>query len=205
MSAETCTSCQPRHPSWRWARALLLVALVAAGCFLAVRTLAPKLRDPGPAEIKAALADGLIVLEQAIRQVNKLSAEARREVMRSPQAQSYFQRLGPGQRLEFVRRTLDRGIQLQIERYEGLSKEERRAFVAELQRRQRGARDELGAATPGQTAQAREVLDAAGFAAVMERAAEALQELSSSDEGAELAPLFEGVLQQLNNMKDSGR
>jgi len=184
--------------SWRWARALLLVALVALGCFFAVRTLTPRLRDPGPEEIKTRMGDGSLELEKAIELINRLDPRERREVMQSPQAQSYFQSLPPGQRVEFVRRTLDRGIQTQIERYRKMNKEERQAFVEEVQERQREARERLDKMTPKEKQDLREMLSSSDFITVIEKAVKTYLRVSSSEERAELAPLFDGALENLN-------
>lgn len=185
----------------RWARALFLAALVALGCALAVRLLAPRFRDPGPEEIKARMSNGSLELEKAIEQVNKLDASARREVMQSAEAQSYFQSLPPEQRIQFVRRTLDRGIQEQLERYKKMTKEERKAFVEEVQERQREARERMNKMTPEEKKQLRETLNSSDFMAVIEKAVKTYLRVSSSEERAELAPLFDGALENLDYAK----
>ncbi|MGD0092430.1 MAG: hypothetical protein ABSE73_21145 [Planctomycetota bacterium] len=185
----------------RWARALLLAVLVAAGCVLAVKLLTPRVRDLEPEELKARMGDGSLELEKAIELVNKLDAGARREVMQSPQAQSYFQSLPPAQRIQFVRRTLDRGIQEQLDRYKKMNKEERKAFVVEVQERQREARERMSRLTPEEKKELRDTLNSSDFTAVVEKAVKTYLRVSSSEERAELAPLFDGALENLDYAK----
>jgi hypothetical protein len=145
--------------------------------------------------------DGSLALNDAVEQVNKLDVSARREVMRSAEAQAYFQRLQPDQRLQFVRRTLDRGIQDQIERYRKLDPEEKKAFIAEAQERQQQAREQMNNMSPEQKKSVREMVESSDLAAVVENAVKTYLKVSSSEERAELAPLFDGALDNLNYAK----
>jgi len=198
MAEERAATAEASRAFWRWARALILVLLVAASCALAVRSLTPRVRDLDPEEIKTRMGDGSLELEKAIELINKLDASERREVMQSAQAQSYFQSLPPGQRIQFVRRTLDRGVQAQIERYRKMNKEERRAFIEEVQERQRQARERMDKMTAQEKKELRETLSSSDFAAVVEKAVKTYLRVSSSEERAELAPLFDGALENLN-------
>ena len=198
MAEMRAATAQSSRAFWRWGRALLLAALIAAGCVLAVRAITPRVRDLAPEEIKTRMGDGSLEVEKAIEQINKLDARERREVMQSPEAQSYFQSLPPGQRIQFVRRTLDRGIQAQIERYRKMNKEERQAFIEEVQARQREARERMDKMTPEEKKQLSQTLSSSDFAAVIERAVKTYLRVSSSEERAELAPLFDGALENLN-------
>ncbi|MCY3022051.1 MAG: hypothetical protein NTW87_23815 [Planctomycetota bacterium] len=185
----------------RWAGAVLAVALIATGCYFAVRALTPKVRDPGPEEIKAGMADGKLPLETAIQQINRLDVRDRREVMQSPEAQGYFQKLKPEQRIELVHKTLDRSIQDHIERYRKMNKEERAAFIEEVQERQREARERMANASDEERQQMREMLESSNMLAAVEKAVQTYLQVSSSEERAELAPLFDGALENLNLAK----
>lgn len=192
---------ESRRPFVRWARALALVAVVAAVCVFSVRALTPKVRDPGPADIKAHMDDDSLALDDAVEQVNKLDVSDRRDVMRSAEAQAYFQRMQPGQRLQFVRRTLDRGIQDQIERYRKLDPEGKKAFIEEAQERQQQAREQMNNMTPEQKKSVRETVESSDLLVVVENAVRTYLKVSSSEERAELAPLFDGALDNLNHAK----
>jgi len=197
MRGSSPASSESARVFWRWGRALALVAVVVAGCFFAGRALTPKVRDLGPDGLKARMSDGSLELETAVEQINRLDAQDKRQVMQSPEAQAYFQGLKPDQRLHLVRRTLDRTIQQQIERYRKMDPEERAAFIAEVQERQREAREQMRS-NPERT---REMVNSSDFVSVVENAVKTYLRMSSSEERAELAPLFDGALDNLNYAK----
>ena len=186
---------------WRWVRAIAIVALIVVGCYASVKALTPKVRDPGPDEIKARMADGSLELDQAVEQINKLDARDRRGLMQSPEAQGYYQSLAPQQRLDLLRRTLDRGIQQQIERYRKMNKDEREEFIADAQSRQAEAREQMSHMSESERKDLREMVNSSDLAVVVEKAVKAYLAASSSEERAELAPLFEGALDNLNYAK----
>jgi hypothetical protein len=185
----------------RWTKALGAAALVAVVCFVAVRALTPKVRDLGPDEIRARMEADELPLDTAIEQINRLDVRDRRALMRSPQADAYFQRLTPDARLKLLRETLDRGIRDQIERYRKMNKEERAAFIEEAQARQAGVRQEMENMSPGEREQMREMVSSTNIAEVVERAVQAYLKASSSEERAELAPLFDGALENVNRAR----
>lgn len=185
-------------PAWRWFRAAIFVIVVAGLAHGAVRLLSPKVRDMTPDEVRDRMAADSLSLDKAIEQLNRMDVRDRREVMQSPDAQKYFQKLKPADRMRFVNETLDRGIRTQIERYRKMSKEEKQEFIEQIHQVQAEERERLQNMGPEERAQVKQMMDASNFEQVVENAVKAYLSASTSEERAELAPLFDGAL---DNMK----
>ncbi|MCZ7643775.1 MAG: hypothetical protein M5U26_00590 [Planctomycetota bacterium] len=186
----------------RWAKALALVLGILIVCYLAGQRLAEKVRDATPEELMTRLgAEEPPALDEVIAQVNRMEVQKRREVMRSPQAQRFFERLAPEQRARFVKETLDRGIQDQIERYRKLAPEERKAFIEEALERQRKFREQMEELPPEERKRMRDLASNANMQETVERAVKEFLRVTSSEERAELAPLYEGALENLKKAR----
>jgi len=194
------SSATVRSPLARFFRAGVLIVVVACACYFAVRLVSPKVRDYTPTELKAKLDEG-VPIDQAIEQVNRLTPEGRRDVLTSPEAQSYLNKLKPDQRLRFVKETLDRGIRQQLEHYQKLTPEERIAFRDEVLTRQREERKRLEN-DPEHREQVHSMVTSGDFEAVMERAVQSFLSITSSQERVELKPLFEGALDNLKYARE---
>ncbi len=183
----------------RWGGAIGLLVLILAACYVGGQSLARRVGDYSPEEIRERMASpeaGLAVV-QAIEQVNRLNVAEWREVMRSEEARAYIQRLAPEERLHFVKETLDRGIQDQLQRYHKMSKEERQAFIEQAKKNQREARANMDKLSEKQKEEMRAFAASGSIEELIERALKAYLSLTSSDERAELAPLFDGALENL--------
>lgn len=192
-----------RSAAWRWAGAIVVLAGILGACYAGGRTLSERVRDLTGEELRAKMADAdaHLTTEEAITQVNRLNADDRRAVMQSPEAQRFIQRQKPEDRLHFVEKTLDRGIQQQIERFRKLNKEERVAFVEEVKQRQREARERMDNLPPEEKKKLRESLDASNIQQMLDKAVKAYLSLTTSDERADLAPLYEGALENLDHAR----
>ena len=185
----------------RWVRVCVLLAIIVAASYFLGRTAAKKVRDLTPDEVRARMDDDSLPLEMAIEQINRLDVQDRREVMRSPQAQNYFQRLKPDQRLRLVRETLDRGIQQQIESFRNMKPDERAQFVDEARARQREARERMENMSEADKQSMRQMMSSGKMEEVIDRAMHEYLAVTSSEERAQLAPLFDGALDNLNFAK----
>ncbi|HEY3319833.1 MAG TPA: hypothetical protein VGP72_05080 [Planctomycetota bacterium] len=188
----------PSGNAKRWLKAGALVAAISLVCFAAVRLSTRHVRDLQPQEIREKMESSELPLERAIEQVNRLDVQDRRELMQSREAQTYFRNLQPEQRKRFIQETLDRGIRQQIERYRQLNKEQRAEFIAEIQQRQAEERERLRNLPEKERAEMRAAITQGQLEQIVERAVQAYLSVSSSEERAELAPLFENALQNLN-------
>jgi hypothetical protein len=192
-----------RQAFWRWTQAGALVVLILCACLYVGHVLARRVADLTPAQIRERMAaEQTPPVETMVEQVNRLNALERREVMTSAEATRYFQRLRPDERLRFVRQTLDRGIQEQIERYRNMNKDERSAFVEETKERQRQARERMDKMTPQEKEEMRAALQESNMQEVIERAVKEYLSVSTSEERAELAPLYNGALENLNHARN---
>jgi hypothetical protein len=189
------------HPAWRWLRAGIVVGLVAGVCYGAVRLLSHKVRDLTPDEVRQRMDADTLPLDSAIEQLNRMDVRDRREVMQSPDAQKYFQKLKPADRMRFVNETLDRGIRANIERYRKMNKDEKQAFIEEIQQAQSDQRERMQNMSPEEKAQMKQALEASNFEQIVENAVKAYLSASTSEERAELAPLFNGALDNMKTMR----
>lgn len=195
----------------RYARAIILIAVVLALCIWGVHALSGRIRDLTPDELREQMANAanasdaqtpekaleVLPLEQVITQVNRMSPEHRRELMRSDAARDYLLRLKPEQRRHFVEETLDRGIQQQLERFHKMDKEERKQFVADIRKRQQEAREKMDQLPPEKKEELRKLANSENVAEALERASKTFLSVTTSDERAELQPLYEGALDNL--------
>mgnify|MGYP001459956561 CR=1 FL=1 len=78
-----------------------------------------------------------------------------------------------------------------------MSKEERKQFVAEMRKRQQEAREKMDQLPPEKKDELRKLANSDNVAEVMERAAKTFLSVTTSDERAELQPLYEGALDNL--------
>jgi hypothetical protein len=207
---------QNNSPLRRYVRAAVLIGLVLALCIWGVRALSDRIRDLTPEELReqmsnAAKASGdqmpekaleALPLERVITQINRMSPEQRREVMRSDAARDYLLRLKPEQRRHFVEETLDRGIQQQLERFHKMDKEERKQFIADVRKRQQEAREKMDQLPPEKKEELRKFANSENIAEVVERASKTFLSVTTSDERAELQPLYEGALDNLKHAQE---
>jgi DNA-directed RNA polymerase subunit F len=199
-------------PFRRYARAIILIAVVLGLCIWGVRALSDRFRDLTPDELRAQMEDAskeseekaleALPLDRAIAQVNRMTPEQRREVMRSDPARNYLLRLKPEHRRRFVRETLDRGIQEQLERFHKMNKEERKEFVEEIRKRQQDAREKMDQLPPEKKEEVRKMASSEGVSEALEQASKAFLSLTTSDERAELQPLYEGALDNLKHAQE---
>lgn len=188
-------------PFRRYVRAVLLLLLVGVFCIWGVGALAGRFRDLTPDELRAQMGDTAqdLPLDQAITQINRMAPEQRRAVMRSDSARDYLLRLKPEQRRRFIKETLDRGIQEQLERYHKLNPEERKAFVEEIRKRQQEAREKMDQLPPDKKEALRAFANSDNIAEMLDQASKAFLSLTTSLERAELQPLYEGALDHLQH------
>lgn len=194
-----------RSAARRWGTALAIVAAILAVCYVGGKLLAERARDRTPAELKALMAreDGEpLDVDTAIAQLNRLDVNERRELFRSPEFNAYAQRLKQDQRVKLVRETMDRGIRQTLERYRKMNKEEKEAFHEEIRKRQSETREHLENLTPEEKKRMREMVRSGEFEQVVERALQAYLKVTSSEERAELAPLYDTALENLKIAKE---
>ncbi len=200
-STAPMVSSAPPSAAQRWVRAgVLLVGIVAAVFFLG-RLASKRVRDLTPEEVRARMEGETLQIDTAIEQINRLDARDRREVMQSPQAQAYFQRLPADQRLRLVRETLDRGIQQQIDSFRKMNADERAKFVEEARARQQEARERMQNMPESDKQSVRQMMSSGKMDEVIDRAMHEYLAVTSSEERAQLAPLFDGALDNLNFAK----
>ena len=192
---------RPASPVLRWIRAGIVAVLVAGLCYGGVRLLSPKVRDLTPDEVRDRMGADNLSLDDAIEQLNRMDVRDRREVMQSPDAQKYFQKLKPADRMRLVNETLDRGIRTQIERYRKMSKEEKKEFVEQIQQVQAEERERIENMSPEERAQMQQAMGASNFEQAVENAVKAYLSASTSEERAELAPLFNGALDNMKSFR----
>jgi metal-dependent amidase/aminoacylase/carboxypeptidase family protein len=128
--------------------------------------------------------------------------DRRREVMQSDAARDYVNRLRPEDRSRLVKETLDRGIRDQLERYKKMSKEERKEFVEKAKKRQEEARKKMDELPPEKKEQVRKMATSKDVGEMMEQASKAYLSLTTSDERAELQPLYDGALDNLQHAQE---
>jgi len=188
-----------QRSSRRWVGAVVVILIVLALVFLAGRAATEHVRDLTAAELRAKMAGSEMELDAAIAQVNRMDALARREVLQSDEARQFIQRLPPEQRLKFVEQTLDRGIQQQIERYRKLDKDQRKEFIEDAKQQQKENRQRLDDLPPDEKERVRQMASSEDIQEMVEKALKAFLSLTTSAERAELAPLYEGALENLNH------
>lgn len=187
----------PTSPLVRWLRAALILGVLIGITILAVRKTAPRVADLSPEQVEEKMDEEAWPVEEAIVQVNRLDGAARRRVMTGPQAQRYFQKLNNDQRLKFVQETMDRGIRAQIDSYRKMNAEQRDAFVEEIRRRQDEQRERFKSMSDDEKKKIREMMDSGEFTEAIERAMKSYLGVTTSSERAELAPLFNAALENL--------
>lgn len=197
----------------RYGRAVALIVVVLVICIWGGRALSALLRDMTPDELREKMAEAaqegkaddalaVLPLDRAIEQINRMPPDQRREVMRSDAARDYVNRLRPKERSRLVKETLDRGIRDQIERYKKMNKEERKAFVEKAKKRQEEARKKMDELPPDKKEQVRKMATSKDVGEMMEQASKAYLSLTSSDERAELQPLYDGALDNLQHAQE---
>jgi hypothetical protein len=199
-------------PLRRYARALVLTALVLGLCIWGVGALSGRFRDLTPEELRAEMDVATaepeeksleaLPLERVIAQVNRMAPEERREVMRSDAARKYLLRLNPEQRRRFVRETLDRGIQEQLDRYHKMNKEQRQQYVEDIRKRQQESREKMDQLPPEEKQKLRQLANSENVAEALDQASKAFLSVTTSEERAELQPLYEGALDNLQHAQE---
>ena len=191
----------PPSAGQRWVRAGAFLVGIVLAVFIVGRLASKKVRDLTPEEVRARMEGETLQVETAIEQINRLDASDRRDVMQSPQAQAYFQRLPADQRMRFVRETLDRGIQQQIDSFHKMNADERAKFVEEARARQQEARARMENMPESDKQNIRQMMNSGKMDEVIDRAMHEYLAVTSSEERVQLAPLFDGALDNLNFAK----
>jgi len=189
------------NPFSRGVRAACLIAAIVAACYFGGGWLIHRVRDLRPEEIRERMSNDSLPLDTAIEQLNKLNVRDRTDVMQSNEAQQYFQGLKPEQRLRLVRETMDRGIRQQIERFRNLKPEEKTAFIEEVKQRQEQMREQIRNAPEERRAEMRQMIESTNMREIIEKAVNTYLSVTNSAERAELAPLFNGALENINFAK----
>jgi hypothetical protein len=191
-----------RSENTRWMIALGLVTCIVVGCIVIGQVLARRVADPTPHEIQSSLGSQTPPpLDKLIEQFNRMDIAQRRELSMTGEFRNYTAKLSPEERLKFVRQTMDRGIQDQIERYRKMNKEERSEFIEQVRERQKKAREDLQNATPEEKQRVRAMLESGNLQDTIERAVQEFLKVTSSEERAELEPLYSGALENINFAK----
>ncbi|MEI6234675.1 MAG: hypothetical protein WCT04_16590 [Planctomycetota bacterium] len=188
-------------PTWRYIKAGLIAAAIAFVCFIAVRVTSKKVRDLTPEEVRTQMESGEFKIETAIAQINRMDFNDRRELMQSPQAQSYFQKLSAPDRKRLVIETMDKGIRVQIERFHKMNATERGEFIAEVKQRQLEERERFMKLPKEEQDKRREMMNSSSFEEIVGKAVQAYLSVSTSQERAELAPLYEGALDNVRAIR----
>jgi len=197
----------------RYVRAVALITVVIVICVWGGRALSAWLRDMTSEELQQKMAEAaqkvetddalaVLPLDRAIEQINRMPPDRRREVMQSDAARDYVNRLRPEDRSRLVKETLDRGIRDQLERYKKMSKEERKEFVEKAKKRQEEARKKMDELPPEKKEQVRKMATSKDVGEMMEQASKAYLSLTTSDERAELQPLYDGALDNLQHAQE---
>lgn len=187
----------PSSPALRWLRAVLVLGILIGITIFAVRKTAPRVADLSPEQVEEKMDEEAWPIEEAIVQVNRLDGAARRRVMTGPQAQRYFQKLDNDQRLKFVKETMDRGIREQIEGYRKMTPEQRDSFVDQIRRQQDEQRERIKSLSDAEKKKMKEMFESGEFTEAIERAMKSYLGVTTSAERAELAPLFDAALENL--------
>lgn len=204
MKSSASSSSPPRpadDPTWRFIKAGLIAAAVAFVCFIAVRVASRKARDFTPQEVREQMEAGDLKVDAAIAQINRMDFDDRRELMQSPPAQRYFQKLAAPDRKRLVIETMDKGIRMQIERFHKMDATERAVFVAQMRQRQIEDLAEFSKLSPEEQDKRRDMLSSGNVQDIIEKAVKAYLSVSTSEERAELAPLYEGALNNVRSIR----
>lgn len=194
---------KPRSATLRWTHAIALLVLILGTCIAVGQMLARRVADLTPEELRTRIAtNSPPPLEKVIEQFNRMTVLERRELTLSENFRDYTAKLKPDERHRFVRETMDRGIQDQIQRFRKMNKEERAAFVEEAKERQKKAREEMENLPPEKKEQLRAQLQSGNMQEVIERAVQEFLKVTTSEERAELAPLYDGALENLSHAKN---
>lgn len=184
-------------PAWRFIRASLIALVAAAIIAVAVKTASRKVRDMTPTELRAEMDAGTVPLDKAIETLQRMDAEERREVMQSPEARKFYLKLTPADGNRLILSTLDRNIAQTMERYQKMNKAERAAFIEEGLQRQKENRDRILKMSPEEREKERAMLSDANFEEIFTKALKSYLSATTSEQRAELAPLYEGALQNV--------
>ena len=199
--ASYSSTSRPDTPAWRYAKAILFAAVIAGVCALAVKLTTKKVRDLTPAEMRDKMNADALNVDTAITQINRMDLDDRRELMQSPEAQRYFQKLQPQDRKRFVIETMDKGIRMQIERFHKMNADERAEFISTMRQQQLDAREQFLKLPKEEQDKRREMLNSSNMQEIVEKAVKAYLSVSTSQERAELAPLYEGALDNARFIK----
>jgi hypothetical protein len=83
-----------------------------------------------------------------------------------------------------------------------MSKEERKEFVKEARKRQQERREELDKLPPDKKEQVRRSANSKDVGEMIERASKAFLSVTTSEERAELQPLYDGALDNLQYARE---
>lgn len=188
-------------PTWRYIKAGLISAAVAFVCFIAVRVASRKVRDFTPDEMRTHLEAGDLPIETVIAQINRMDFDERRELMQSQPTQRYFQKLTPPDRKRLVVETLDKGIRMQIERFHKMNATERSQFIEEMRQRQIEDMANFAKLPKDEQDKRRDLMNQSNFEEIVQKAVKAYLSVSTSEERAELAPLYENALNNVRTIR----
>ena len=199
MNVRTSTSKVPvaKSPTVRYFKAGALALVVAVLCVTGVKLMAGKVRDLTPEEIREKLESGTLDVDKAVVQINRLDLDGRQELMRTPEWRAYVQKLSFDDRRKLVHGTIDKGIILQLERYHKMNPEERKKFIEEVQENQRMELERFNNLPRNEQQKQRDMLERANIEELVEKGVKAYLSTSTSEERAELAPLYEKALDNI--------
>src|ERR1043165_6434066 len=140
---------------------------------------------------------GTLYVEKAVVQINRLELDGRQELMRTPEWRAYVQKLSFDDRRKLVHGTIDKGIILQLERYHKMNPEERKKFIEEVQENQRMELERFNNLPRNEQQKQRDMLLRANIEELVEKGVKAYLSTSTSEERAELAPLYEKALDNI--------
>lgn len=183
-----------KSPALRYAKAVALAVVVAGVCIGAVKLTSKKVRDYTPEEIREKLESGELEVDRAIVQINRLDLGGRQELMRSEEWRTYVRKLPIQDRRKLVHGTIDKGIIMQLERYHKMNADEKAKFVEEVKDAQRQERERFLSLPRAEQDKRRAAMEAANIDEIIEKGVKAYLSVSTSEERAELAPLYEGAL-----------
>src|SRR5579862_2670887 len=194
-------SAKPRgadSPASRYIKAALIALAVAGACALFVKLTAKKVRDLTPDELRAKMGAGEITVDSAITQLNRLDLSDRQSLTQSPEWREFVRQLPPPEVRRLVLGTLDKGITLQLERFHRMKPEERKQFIEDARTAQAEQLERFRQLPKEEQDKRRAQLENINIEEMIDKGVKAYLSVTTSEERAELAPLYE---ERLNAIK----
>lgn len=201
MNSRPAISKSQKSPLIRYIKAGAIAIVVAGVCALGVKLMAGKVRDLTPEEIRTQLETGELNVDTAVAQVNRLDLGERQGLMRSPEWRAYVQKLSFADRRKLVHGTIDKSIILQLERYHKMNADERAKFVEEVMETQRLESERFKNLPRDEQQKRRDMMERANIEEIIDKGVKAYLSVSTSEERAELAPLYERILDNVRYVR----